>query len=194
MPDAIGRISRPRTGVWNLAEQWAEKAIELRRLGGQEMGPRSELNFDRMVDQIAALEAARRPKPDDPELREEKQKLFAQIQEYDRTVADIKQEQLWLKGAINNWKHRLIADIDETWLADWPEYGMDGITTVAEARVAYTNFSEGPLRKARNTLTGIKTAKAFASLPPGHQAMELTAALARRIEHLEERLAEKRAA
>ena len=142
----------------------------------------SEPNLDRIYESIehfhdersAAAQAA-----EDPMLREGRGAVHELIKVWNRACLDIKNSQLWLKCAADDWRHGLMKHVGADLFGVPEQYStdLDHIQTVRDARAVEKSLIPR-VSWIKGLVARIDAAKAFEKLPHTEQSFEICRALA----------------
>ena len=142
----------------------------------------SEFNIDRIYEAIESYHDERSAAAlaaEDPALREARNAVHQLIKLWNTACLDIKNAQLWLKCAADDWRHGLMRHIGADLLTVPEQYStdLDHIKTVRDGRLVAQDL-EPRVSWIKGIVAAIDAAKAFEKLPHTEQSFEACRALA----------------
>jgi hypothetical protein len=195
------RIPNPARRLGTIPElsvRWAEAVARVQNelpanhpLRGNCNGMMSELALDDLLDGLEAAKAQLAPPPDTPERREAVREYYDMRRQWNACCIEIKNAQGFLQRAVNNWKHRLLADIS-TDCFHIPNQlpatvGDLQSSSIHEARQLVKELLPR-LQWARGVLAKITEARCFDTQPTEQQAISLISALYARLQESQGRV------
>jgi hypothetical protein len=146
-------------------------------------GMMSELALDDLLDALEAAKAQLTPPPDTPERREAVREYYDMRRAWNSACIEIKNAQGWLQRAVNDWKHRLLADISTDCFhipSQLPTTVGVEFNSAYQARQVVKELLPR-LQWARGVLAKIGDARSFDNQPIEQQCMSLIHALLARL-------------
>jgi hypothetical protein len=174
-----------------LSVRWAEAVERVQNelpgdhpLRGACNGMQSELALDDLLDGLEADLAAMVPAAPSPETREAVREVREMQRQFNACSLEIKQAQAFLARAVNDWRHRLLADISTDC------FHVPGLypTAVNAADFSSTQARQAAkdmlprLQWARGVVAKINEARSFEAQPIEQRCMALIEALWTRLQ------------